>query len=78
MKAHGYTPEERSITWEDMLVKIPPNKVLPLTPSYLAEVPELETELSYFDAIIACMSKELEASVVTTDKEIGLKVKTCW
>jgi len=78
MKAHGYTPEERRLTWEDMLVKIPPNKVLPLTPSSFAEVPKLETELGYFDAIIVCMSKELEASVVTTDKEIGLKVKTCW
>jgi len=78
MKAHGYTPEERRLTWEDMLVKIPPNKVLPPTPSSFAEVPRLETELTYFDAIITCMSKELEASVVTTDKEIGLKVKTCW
>ena len=76
MKAHGYTPEERRLTWEDMLVKIPPNKVLPPTPSSFAEVPRLETELTYFDAIITCMSKELEASVVTADK--GLKVKTCW
>lgn len=54
-------------------MKMPPNKVLPLTPSSLAEVPELEAELTYFDAIIASMSKELEASIVTTDKEIGLK-----
>jgi len=25
MKTHGYTREERKLTWEDMLVKIPQN-----------------------------------------------------
>ncbi len=78
MKAHGYTLEERKLTWEDMLVKIPPNKVLPLTPSYFAETPKLETDLSYFDAIIISMSKELGAKVITTDKEIGSKTNTYW
>ena len=78
MKAHGYTLEERKLTWEDMLVKIPPNKVLPLTPSYLAEAPKLEADLSYFDAIIVCMSKELGAKVITTDREIGAKTNTYW
>jgi predicted nucleic-acid-binding protein len=78
MKTHGYTWEERKLTWKDMLVKIPPNKVLPLTPSYFAEVPELETDLTYFDAIIVCISKEMGAKVITTDREIGSKTDTYW
>lgn len=78
LKVHGYTPEERRLTWEDLLVKVPAHKVLPLIPSALAEVPELETERSYFDAIIVCMARELGACVVTTDKEIGSHAKTCW
>jgi predicted nucleic acid-binding protein len=56
MKAHGYTLEERRLTWEDMMVKIPSNKVLSLTPSYFAGVPKLENALSYFDAIILCIN----------------------
>lgn len=78
LRVHGYTPEERRLTLEEILAKVPAHKVLPLTALALAEVPELETELSYFDAIIVCMAKELGACVVTTDKEIGSRVRACW
>jgi predicted nucleic acid-binding protein len=78
LKAHGYTPKERRLTWEEIVAKVSAHKVLPLTASAVAEVPELETELSYFDAIIVGMAKQLGACVVTTDKEIGSKVKACW
>ena len=35
----------------------------------------IEADLSYFDAIIVCMSKELGAKVITTDKRIRSKTK---
>ena len=37
MKAHKYTLEERRLTWQDMIVKIPKDKVLPLTVSSFSD-----------------------------------------
>ena len=78
LKAHGYTPSERRTTLEDLAGKIPQSKILPITITSLIRVAEHEDELSYFDAIIAALAKDLDATVITTDKAIKAKAKTYW
>lgn len=78
LKAHGYTPEERESTLEELAVKIPSDKILPTTATSLIAVTRLESKLSYFDAMIAAAALELGAEVVTTDKEIKKHVTTVW
>ncbi len=78
LKAHGYTPEEREVTLEEVAAKIPPDKTLPTTATSLIEVARLESKLSYFDAMIVAAALELGAEVVTTDREIKNLMPTVW
>jgi len=78
LKAHGYTIEERIATFEDLAALIPPEKVLPLTPTSLREACRLESEMSYFDAMIVALAREHDAAVVTTDREIRKRVRWEW
>ena len=79
LRAHGYTHEERVVTLEDLLVKIPEDKVMPLTPGVLALAAELQASgLGYFDSLIVARAKLLNAVVVTRDREITRHVETVW
>ncbi len=78
LKAHEYSSEERITTLEDMAAVIPGNKILPITTTSLIEAAKLEGELSYFDALIVALSRELDAAVVTTDAAIRKKAKWEW
>ncbi len=78
LKAHGYTPEERETTLEEVAAKIPPNKTLPTTATSLIAVARLESKLSYFDAMIVATALELGAEVVTTDQKIKNHMPTVW
>lgn len=78
LKAHGYTAEERITTLEDLAAVIPGGKILPVTVTSLIEAVKLESGMSYFDALIVALSRELDAAIVTTDEAIREKVEWVW
>lgn len=78
LKAHEYTDEERTATLEDLAAVIPNDRILPITATSLIEAVKLESEMSYFDALIVALSKELDAVIVTTDEAIRGKAEWEW
>lgn len=78
LKAHEYTAEERITTLEDLAAVIPGGKILPVTVTSLIEAVKLESGMSYFDALIVALSRELDAAIVTTDEAIRGKVEWVW
>ena len=78
LKAHEYTLEERITTLQDLTAAIPAYKILPITITSLIEAVKLETEMSYFDALIVALSNELDAVIVTTDEAIRKRAKWAW
>lgn len=78
LKAHEYTAEERITTLEDLAAVIPGGKILPVTATSLIEAVKLESEMSYFDALIVALSRELNAAIVTTDEAIREKAEWVW
>lgn len=78
LKAHEYTDEERIATLEDLAAVIPNSKILPITATSLIEAVKLESEMSYFDALMVAASRELDAAIVTTDEAIRKKAEWVW
>lgn len=78
LKAHEYTEKERIATLEDLAAMIPSEKILPITVTALMEAVKLEPEMSYFDALIVALSRELDATVVTTDEAIRERAEWVW
>lgn len=79
LKSHGYTSGEREITFEDLSAKIPPERVLALTPLSLIEAVKIEDQgFSYFDSLIAAQAKVKKGEVITTDRAIRRLVRTSW
>ena len=79
LKAYGYTYKEEQITFEELAVKIPARKILPVTPAILAVAIEYQAKgISYFDSLIITRAKLSNAIVVTRDEVIASYVETTW
>ncbi len=79
LKSHGFTEDERAITFEDLTPVIPPERVFPQSVIAMASAAEFQRSgMSYFDSLISSMAKELEASVITTDRAIAARVQAEW
>lgn len=79
MKARNYTDKERRASWIQLAPKISPQKLIGQTVSTFVRASELREEgMGYFDSLITALAQELNASVITDDRDITKHVETEW
>jgi len=79
MKARSYTDDERRSTWIEVAPRISVHKLLGQAASTFVRASELQKEgIGYFDSLITALAQELNASVITDDKDIARHVQTDW
>ena len=79
MKARNYTGNERRASWVQLAPKISPQKLIGQTASTFVRASELQEEgMGYFDSLITALAQELNASVITDDRDITKHVETEW
>ena len=79
LKSRRFNNQELTTVFEDLAAVIPKNKIIPQSITSMAmAIGYYDKGLSFFDSLICAMAKELEATVITTDKEIASHVNVTW
>ena len=79
LKSSGFSNQELTAVFEDLAAVIPKDRILSQSVTSMAlAIGYYRTGPSFFDSLIYAMAKELDATIITTDKEIASRVRVTW